>query len=681
MPAPPAGSTLRPMRPLPRPNLAALLAALGLLVACPSTDPAPSAQRPDGPTVLMDFGAPGFFDAPFPSVHRIGPDGLIPLDGFPTLQPSTPFVDKLIGLVDGTLRGFGTTSAVAFRLESSPTSLPSLAESVTPDSPVFLVGLDGPDAGLRVPISVSFAPDGGPYGAIRLLTLLPLQGRPLHPATTYAAVVTRSLPVDGGPLGQSPALWSLRTGELPPGLGSEPGDAYLEALHTLADLGVDGDAVAGLAVFTTQDPTAELLEATSFLRAAQLAPAPLLPFTLTDVYDTYCVFRTVVEMPVLQTGAPPFSGEGGEWAWTRAGTPEVVGMERARLDVTIPRAAAPTAGFPTAVFIRTGGGADRALIDRGVRDEDGVAVPGTGVARDLAAIGFAGVEVDGPQGGLRNVSASDEQFLMFNMTNPVAMRDNVRQSAVELALLPPALATLRVPTADCPGAPPEGAFDVAHLALIGHSMGATIAPLALAAAPEFGALVLSGAGGSWIANIVHKELPFPVRPVADSIVGYTGTGRTLQMHDPLLSLLQWGGESADPPVYARVARASGPRHVLMVQGIVDHYILPPMANTTSLSLGLDLGGDALDGADPRLDAYATYEELAALSESAIGRADLPLAGNRHDGSTGVVVQVEEDPIEDGHEVFFQLPGPKEQLRAFLEAFAADQPPPVPDVSR
>jgi hypothetical protein len=36
----------------------------------------------------------------------------------------------------------------------------------------------------------------------------------------------------------------------------------------------------------------------------------------------------------------------------------------------------------------------------------------------VAAAGWGGLSIDGPHGGLRNVSNGDEQFLMFNVTNP-----------------------------------------------------------------------------------------------------------------------------------------------------------------------------------------------------------------------------------------------------------------------
>ena len=47
---------------------------------------------------------------------------------------------------------------------------------------------------------------------------------------------------------------------------------------------------------------------------------------------------------------------------------------------------------------------------------------------------ISGITSDGPHGGARTVSGGDEQLLIFNITNPPAMRDNIRQSALELVL-------------------------------------------------------------------------------------------------------------------------------------------------------------------------------------------------------------------------------------------------------
>ena len=96
-----------------------------------------------------------------------------------------------------------------------------------------------------------------------------------------------------------------------------------------------------------------------------------------------------------------------------------------------------------------------------------------------------------------------------------------------------------------------------------------------------------------------------------------------------LDYIAWVAEAADPQVYDdRIIRAPSPgiapRHVLMLRGMVDHYIMPPIANTTSMSLGLDLGGDALDEKTPEVAGLTTA--VAALSFVGRGKVALPASG-------------------------------------------------------
>jgi pimeloyl-ACP methyl ester carboxylesterase len=353
--------------------------------------------------------------------------------------------------------------------------------------------------------------------------------------------------------------------------------------------------------------------------------------------------------------------------------------------VSVPRATIPAAGLPTTVFIRTGGGGDRPMVDRGQHaTAGGVAiVPGSGPAFQYARAGFAGVMVDGPHGGPRNVSGGDEQLVMFNWFNAGALRDNVRQSALEIVLLAHVLETLSFDATACPGARTASgtakvSFDMGRLALMGHSMGATIAPLVLANEPQFGAVILSGSGASWIENVIHKIKPIAVRPVAEVLIGYSATGRSLTAEDPVLSLVQWAAEPADSQVYARQiiqdpAAGESPRHVLMFQGLVDRYILPRIANAMSLSLGLDLAGETFDST-----AQTGLAEQTPLAEviSYVGhrRISLPAGGNLGGGKvTAVVVQHPEDGIEDGHEIAYQSQTARREYRCFLESFAKGTP--------
>ncbi|MEZ4440161.1 MAG: hypothetical protein R3B72_13785 [Polyangiaceae bacterium] len=639
-------------------------AALVILSAgCSSEGPAGTPREPTSLRDDLAAAADDFYAAPFPSDHRRHPDGTVDLGAFPNPE-GLAFVADMLGLLDGRAEGFSTTSGVFFSATAAldPDGLPGLAESVAPDAPAFLIDIepDSPDYLALHPVTVGMEEDGGPFGAPHLLSLLPLQGLPLRPSHRYAAVVTRDLRDAAGE-----RLGPATRHDEGPGAASEA-----RAWDALAEAGIPAEEVAGLAAFTTDDGTAPLRLLADHARGLT-TPAPTEPWVLTDELPGYCVYQTVVEMPVYQSGEPPYTEGGGEILF-EDGVPQLDHLEPARLVITVPRVPSDPAGAPTAVMVRTGGGGDRPLVDRGIRDAQGmVAVPGEGPAKHFAEAGWAGVTVDGPHGGIRNVTGGDEQFLIFNIQSPVAMRDNIRQSALELALLPDVLADLTLDTSGCSGASPVTRFDTQRLALMGHSMGATISPLTLAVEPRYAALILSGAGGSWIENVVYKRSPVPVRPFAELILHYATSGRQLHEHDPALSLFQWSGEGADPPPYARgMVRAGDERHVLMLQGIVDTYILPPIANATSLAFGLDLGGSPLDAEDPKLSGFTPALEVLPY----VGRGALALpSGPNRDGAVRIVVQHPEDGVEDGHEVMFQTEPPKHQYQCFLASLLAGSP--------
>ncbi len=638
------------------------------------------AEPKEGTQVRMDFTrAADFYAAPFPSDDLVDAAGKVDLLGFPNPN-HVDIVHDMLSLLKRDARGFALSGGVFFSLSDALDSgrLPSAEASREASSPVFLVGVDkdAPDYLVRYPVQVRFDTDGGPLGAANLLSLLPVQGVPLRPHTTYAAVVLRKLgDAKGRKLGVSLPMAQLVAGEPVAGLSGTAYRTYRRALAALSGLAIEPQQVAGMAVFTTGDPVAELVKV---YEHALLAGAPLpSDFVAREVFDSFCVFEGTVTVPVYQQGTPPYATTGGDWAFAEDGTPVVQGEEQSRVFVTIPRQPMPAAGYPLVMFVRTGGGGDRPLIDRGVRADGVVLEPGSGPARELALVGFAGLTMDGPHGGVRNVSGGDEQFLMFNVGNPSALRDNVRQSALELMLVAEGLDSLTLDVSSCPdtSAPGGARFDTSTLTLMGHSMGSTIAPLALAVQPRFVAGILSGAGGSYLENVMYKQKPVAVRPTAELFLGYDVAGRSLVEHDPVLTILQWAAEPADPQVYARYItrepRWGAPRHILMLQGIVDHYIMPPIANALSVALGLDLAGEARDAETAELASFQPVTELLPLVGAK--QVSLPASANGPASATDILVQHPEDGVEDGHEVMFQTELPKAQYRCFLATLHTGAP--------
>jgi hypothetical protein len=644
--------------------------------------------------VMMSFDrVAGFYTAPFPSDDLRKADGTVDLSGFPNPQSATLMAQAIT--LASLAGGFASSAGIFFETTAAidPATLPNLAASTKPAASAFVIGIDpsSPDYLARYPVNVTFVADSssnGPFGVANMLSLVPVQGYPLRPATRYAAVVTDAVKdAAGAALAQSPAVAALASGSAPAGMNPSALPTYVAALAAAGKAGWTSAHVAGIAAFTTGDPTAQ----TSLFRTSILSlplPAPDQAFTQTEIFPEFCVYESTLKMPDYQAGTPPFLTEGGGWALDSAGNPAVQTSEEARIFVTIPRKTIPDAGFPVVLFSRTGAGGDIPLVDRGPQ---GVTngpplAPGTGPALYFARAGFAGVSVDGPLGGLRNTTNANEDFTIFNINNALALRDNIRQSALELILQAHVIPTLSLDVSDCPGAKtrlgvPEVVFDVSHLGLMGHSMGATILPLAAALEPAFKTVILSGAGSSWIENVLYKEMPLNVKPAIEFFLQYdTAHGQVLTEHDPALSVFQWAIESADPQVYDyRIVREPAPgadaRHVLMFQGIVDHYILPDIANATTLTLGLDLAGDELDDSAQEPSGQTLVSDLLPLTGR--GKLSYPVSGNVTPPAggpvTAVLVQAPGDGIEDGHEIVFQTESPKHQYQCFLESSLAGTP--------
>lgn len=641
------------------------------------------------PTMIsMDFTrAVSLYDAPFPSDDLLTAGGLVDMSKFPS-QDQALVIQQAVQLIGTTAKGFSSTAGVFFSATASvdPTSLPNVTESTADGASVFLLDTS---SGKKIPVSVSYDDDGGPYGAQFQITVLPYQGVPLAPQTIYAAVITRGvLDALGRPLAVSSQMQMLLAGTAPPGISSAMLSEMTTALSVVTNV-VDASNIAGVAVYKTDAPLAGMQSVvTDMLGRVPQLNAPLAP---NEVFSNFCVYSSTINMPDYQTGTPPYTSTGGEWAFDAQGNPIFQGTETANLVVTVPQIPMPPNGFPTVVFSRTGAGGNRPLVDRGVQPapNEPAITPGTGPALEFARVGFAGISIDGPLGGLRNPVApaqpdpncpacgdpSQEDFLIFNISNPGAIRDNIRESAAELVLTAHILDGLSVDASACPTlANANVKFDVTKLGLMGHSMGATISPLSSAFEPRFGVTIMSGCGGSFIENILYKELPVLIRPLAEVLIGYPPIARKLTEGDAALSLVQWAAEAADPPTYgARILNGSGaPHNVLVFQGIVDHYIMPPMANANDLAFGLDLGAAELDNTVPEIADFTPLGALFPLSgRSAI---TLPAQGNYSIGNgqsvTAVVSQHLSDGIEDGHEIMFQEAGPKYQYRCFLASYAS-----------
>src|SRR5262245_61734038 len=219
--------------------------------------------------------ASSFYDAPWPSDDLLDAGGRPHMRGFPNPQDRTLTRDA-IAAIEESAHGFALAGGIFFAVDGplDASRLPALADTTSSGATVFLLGTDpaSPDYLRRTPIEVGVTAEAGPYAPANLLALVPLQGVPLRPRTTYAAVVMRALPdAAGRPLGRSAAMAALAAGQRPAGLGDAAFATYRRALAALAAANVDVAGVAALAAFTTDDPTADLGR---FLADALARPLP-----------------------------------------------------------------------------------------------------------------------------------------------------------------------------------------------------------------------------------------------------------------------------------------------------------------------------------------------------------------------------------------------------------------------
>ncbi len=658
---------------------------LGLVLVaaarCGSDGPPPHAIA--GATARFDLSAAGgFYDLPYPSDLRRDADGTLDFHDFPypASSPVAFLLKRYVDLADGTT-GAGPSAALFFAFDAplDPASLPGTPESaLDAASSVQLVDVDpgSPHLGQRWPLTMRFRADAQTYGPANLLAILPRLGFPLRRATRYAAIVTREArSADGAPLGSPLALEELKRGRVPAGeRGAAALALYEPALRALESHGVARERIAAMTVFTSADAVGGLLAMRDWALANEPDPRPESALARSDVFDDYCVYEGRVRVPVFQDGTSPYTFAGGEIHFDERGAPIVQRHESVRFAVTTPRARMPSSGWPILLYEHGGSGTYREVIERGALPDPPA---GSGPAQVLARRGIAAFGKDGatnvnrgnPTGGL----------LFFNFLNPVAFRDNVRQSAFEQTVAVRMLRALAFDARDCPGADTSAAadglvhYDSAHVLFMGHSTGSTVGPPFVAVEPAIEGAVFSGSGVSYIRQVQYKSQPIPLAPVVRLLLA---PDEDLDDFRPFLSVIQTGWEEAEPldyePYVVREPLAGArSRSVFASFGILDTYNPPPAENPGVPALGLDAVGPLVDDA---------IRDDLALSGHAL--RDAPVRGNvvASDGSaaTAAVRQFRADSFtNEGHYVLFQLEDGKHAYGCFLATLVRDGVATVP----
>lgn len=469
---------------------------------------------------------------------------------------------------------------------------------------------------------------------------------------------------DGGPTLANSTLQQVLGLTPADGQTAKLRDALAADLDALATAGVRRHHISQFAVFTTDDPSRELLAVRDHVHAH--VPVPTFKEDRWHQFfaDNYVEFQGVYgPNPNYQAGNIPFADpvDGGALNFTADGTPEVVGYFDLRFSLTVPIQTAcpmPAAGYPIVMYAHGTGGDFQSYIR-------------SGIAHDMAERCVAAMGVDQIFHGTRPGAPSDTkaiQILFFNFENIIAARSNTRQSAID------EVQRARLFTSGSGFVPAEVSytdqairFDPSRVVFFGHSQGGLNGPLFLAVDDGARGGVLSGAGAVIAITLLEKTKPTPsiaglVRAVFLQL-GDDDEGE-LDVYHPALSLAQAIIDPVDPINYAinlieRPREGYLPKSIYMTEGIGpdgsgDSYTPPRGTEALALATGLPL----------QLPAQFK-SPLLSWAASEIVVPTQGIVGHLADGqASGVLAQWA--PLEkDGHFVVFDIPGARQQANSFL----------------
>ncbi len=672
------------------PLLAALLAGAAAAIGGGCGDDASaigaggSDGEPEKPEVVGVFSIPAdpselvnetFFDQPFPSDLRRDAAGKVMTHGWP--HGRAALLQLYADSVDRKLDGFSPVAAgfLRFTAPVDPATLPAdPGASVLPTSSVQLVDIDptSPTVGARHPVRVQFRAEPGVYIQPNTLSFIPALGFPLHPHRRYALVVTDAVHgANGGRVSPSSALADALTRDDAPGA-----EVIASARDALQLAGIAPSSIVHLAVFTTNDPPAELV-ATAAALPSQIA-APTAADGAWEVLDEDDDFLELGGLygpsPNYQSGTIPFAqyGDGGGFVTDASGAAVVQNTFDLRFSLMLPRAATcpvPAAGYPIVLYAHGTGGNYRSY-----------RFDGTGRALARKCIATMGVDqiFHGDRPGAPDNEATLE-LLFFNFQNPDAARTNIRQSAldeVQRARLFTESA-LQVPAVVAEGGEAVG-FDPSKLYFFGHSQGSLNGPLFMAVSNQAKGGVFSGASSYITVTLLEKTEPTP--SVAGLVTGVFLALKGVEASEvdlfhPALALAQLIEDPVDAIQYARLLGRESigdSRSLLVTEGIApdgsgDSYAPPRGCEAFAMGMGL-----------PIQEPVVRFPPDAAWG--GLERVTIPTGGlgaNLPNGGSGVLAQWVPPPESDGHFVVFDVPDAQAQAVQFLRNLADGSSKPVP----
>jgi predicted esterase len=427
----------------------------------------------------------------------------------------------------------------------------------------------------------------------------------------------------------------------------------------IEEAGVSRDAVLSMAVFTTQDPVEEVARIRDWIMSDFEVPEVRdTSWRLLATNPTFVDFEgTFGPLPTFQQGEAPYTTAGtGGIEFEADGTPKVASTFEGRFALTLPRGPMPEAGYPIVLYAHGTGGDYRSFTRESIDEE-------------LASVGYAVMGFDQVLHGPRNPTSTSPDSLFFNVINPLAARDNNRQSALDVVQQARFAASLVLPTRIATREDRPVRFDPSRIYVYGHSQGGLNLPLFLAVDDQTRGGVLSAAGGTLAISIIEKDDPIDIGAAVWLLLTLPGATPEmgLAMEDftyehPVLTLLQTWLEPGDTVNYgrmiAREPRAGfAPKSILQTQGRLDTFT----SAASGHSLAAAIGTAIVEPVSTPLDAMALQ---------GIEPAAPPLRGNVGDGSatTGLY----QFPGGD-HFVVFESTAAQRAIRHFFETATTGAP--------
>jgi hypothetical protein len=622
-------------------NSVSSLAVLALsVVAC---DVDTGERSPVSFTVPGETALP-FLDVPWPSdvlLRRDASGATTGIDLRAVPNPSGVLVLEDYLALFQSAKGYSASPTMYFRVATGvdPSTLPTPEGSLESNAAMFLVDVDAPD--VRHPVELSTYAEGTDFLPPGTVAVRPVLGSVLE---GQVALVVTSAVRDAASvrLGPSADMRALLTCE-PLAVDKVAVDcAPYRDLRVALGLEVDDTALVQL--FTVQDATGELLRAADAVRAL---PRPAIEVTAPrGEYQLYDAYTGTIEMRIFQRGLPPFAafdGVTGSIGFDDDGSLHVSRTEQVEFVLTVPHMETPADGFPVVIYAHGTGGDLESGLGNGPRFE----------AHQLARAGVAMIAVSEPlHFGRTGFEAGSEEVLTFNFLNPVAGRDNWRESALEKMEIVSALRNLAVPWSLTGGE--SVTFDATRVGFLGHSQGGNVGGLFAAIDRRVDGVFLSGAGGGFGTAVVEKTEPYDISQVLRTVLSLDADEPIDRFH-PVIALLQLWIDPADPISYGHVWRALDDErpHLVATSGLQDDFT--PKSTHAGLA-----GAFALPVVEP------ASEEWPILSLLRITRGPVDHAvGNLQTSSgrsvTGAVLQYP----DDGHFAIFQNAHGQDAYRQFF----------------